>query len=312
VNDRVYVLGAGAIGLALAAYLKLENRDVVLVRTSRDDVAEKEANISILAAEDEEIDVQVNMISLEKIEHLDGIVVIAAKSYANEMIAEKLTKKKTQSPIVVMQNGLGVEEPFLSAGFSEIYRCVLYSTSQRIEEHMVRFRPISDSPIGIVRGNEQSLQKLVEALHTPGFPFSTEKKIQEKVWQKTTLNSVFNSICPLLEVDNGIFHRNDEVAQIALEIIKECISVASAIGIKLDVGQLRLQMLAISRAADGQFISTLQDIRNNRETEMKSLNMEIVRIAEEQEPRVQVDKTKLLGEMILLKSEISRRSNEVL
>jgi 2-dehydropantoate 2-reductase len=89
--------------------------------------------------------------------------------------------------------------------------------------------------------------------------------------------------------------------------MKECIVVASAIGIKLDIEQLRQQMLTISRTADGQFISTLQDIRNRRETEIKSLNMEIVRIANEQDPKIQVDKTRLLGEMILLKSEISRK-----
>ncbi|MHA1925061.1 MAG: ketopantoate reductase family protein [Candidatus Thorarchaeota archaeon] len=306
-NNRVYVLGAGAIGLALAAHLELEKRDVILVRTSRDDVAEDMMTIAMLTAEDEEIEVQVRMISLEKIELLDGIVVIVAKSYANELIAEKLLKRETQSPLVVMQNGLGVEQSFLERGFSEIYRCILFATSQKLGENHIRFRPITSSPIGIIKGNKQSLLRVIETLHTPSFPFSAETKIQEMIWQKVILNSVFNSICPLLEVDNGIFYRNDEVSQIAIEIMKECIVVASAIGIKLDIEQLRQQMLTISRTADGQFISTLQDIRNRRETEIKSLNMEIVRIANEQDPKIQVDKTRLLGEMILLKSEISRK-----
>jgi 2-dehydropantoate 2-reductase len=295
--------------MALAAHLNLENREVILVRTSRDDVVEDVITISMITADDEITEVQAKMISLEKIEHLDGIVVIAAKSYANELIAEKLTKRKIRSPIVVMQNGLGVEQPFLNGGFSEIYRCILFATSQKLEEHHIRFRPVTTSPIGVIKGNDQTLQEIVKTLHTPDFPFSAETKIQEMIWQKAILNSVFNSICPLLEVDNGIFHRDEEVTRIALEIIEECISVASAIGVKLDVEQILQQMLTISRAADGQFISTLQDIRNKRETEMKSLNMEIVRIADEQIPRIQVDKTRLLGEMILLKSEISRKKS---
>ncbi|MFW9768605.1 MAG: ketopantoate reductase family protein, partial [Candidatus Thorarchaeota archaeon] len=162
-----------------------------------------------------------------------------------------------------------------------------------------------------IKGSEQSLLKIVEVLNTPGFPFSTENNIQEKIWQKAILNSVFNSICPLLEVDNGIFHRNDEVTQIALEIMEECIEVAAGIGIKLDIEQLKQQMLTISKRADGQYISTLQDILNGRQTEIDSMNMEIARIAEEQTPRVNVDKTRLLGELILLKSKILRKTKGV-
>ena len=37
------------------------------------------------------------------------------------------------------------------------------------------------------------------------FPFRTEEQIERKVWKKAILNAVFNSICPLLGIDNGIF-----------------------------------------------------------------------------------------------------------
>lgn len=310
-KNRVFVLGAGAIGLALAVHLKLDGRDTVLVRTSIDDFEEEMIPISLITLEDRLINVNVRTVSLERLEHLDGIIVITAKSYANETIATKLGKKTKQSPIVVMQNGLGVEQPFIDAGYAEIYRCILFVTSQMNGEYQIRYRPITTSLIGVIKGSEQSLLKIVEVLNTPGFPFSAENNIQEKIWQKAILNSVFNSICPLLEVDNGIFHRNDEVTQIALEIMEECIEVAAGIGIKLDIEQLKQQMLTISKRADGQYISTLQDILNGRQTEIDSMNMEIARIAEEQTPRVNVDKTRLLGELILLKSKILRKTKGV-
>ncbi len=305
-NDRVFILGAGAIGMALAVHLELENRDVVLVRTSRDDVAEEERTISMMTIKDDLVKVDVKTISLEKLEYLDGIIVNAAKSYANEMIAKKIRKKTIQAPIVVMQNGLGVEQPFIDAGFTEIYRCILFVTSQKSEEYQIRYRPITVSPIGVIKGSEKNLLKIVELMNTPGFPFTAEEEIQEKIWQKAILNSVYNSICPLLEIDNGIFHRDNEVTQLALEVMEECIAIAAATGIKLDIEQLKQQMLTISKLSDGQYISTLQDILNGRETEIDSLNMEIARIAEGHTPRLQVEKTRLLGEMILLKSEISR------
>ncbi|MFW9770210.1 MAG: ketopantoate reductase family protein, partial [Candidatus Thorarchaeota archaeon] len=173
-KNRVFVLGAGAIGLALAVHLKLDGRDTVLVRTSIDDFEEEMIPISLITLEDRLINVNVRTVSLERLEHLDGIIVITAKSYANETIATKLGKKTKQSPIVVMQNGLGVEQPFIDAGYAEIYRCILFVTSQMNGEYQIRYRPITTSLIGVIKGSEQSLLKIVEVLNTPGFPFSTE------------------------------------------------------------------------------------------------------------------------------------------
>jgi 2-dehydropantoate 2-reductase len=305
VNQRLFILGGGAIGMALVVHLEQQGHDVILVRTSKNDIAEEEITISMETVTGEIIKTKSKMTSLDSLKELNGIAVVTAKSYGNEVIAAELNKKRIQSPIVVMQNGLGVERPYLDAGFSEVYRCVLFSTSQKMGEYNIRFIPVTVSPIGIIRGNIQSLGRIVESLNTPGFQFSVEANIHEKIWQKTILNSVFNSICPILEVDNGIFHRDDEVTQVALEIMGECISVASVVGITLDIDQLQQQMLAISKVADSQFISTLVDIRNNRETEIDSLNLEIARIAEKQEPIIPIDKTKLLGKMILLKSRLS-------
>ncbi|MFW9793450.1 MAG: ketopantoate reductase family protein, partial [Candidatus Thorarchaeota archaeon] len=305
-SDRVFVLGAGAIGLALAVHLSNHDREVILLRTSRDDIEKSEVLISMIDADDEIITAQVEMTSLEKVETLDGLVVITAKAFANEIIAKSLGKRKLQSPIVVMQNGLGVEQPFIEAGVPEIYRCILFVTSQKRDDYLIRFRPITQSPIGVIRGDSQGVKRVVDVLHTTGFPFSVEEKIQERIWEKVILNSAYNSICPLLEVDNGIFQRSEEVTHIALEVIEECILVAAAVGINLEIEQLKQRLLAISRAADGQNISTLEDILNGRETEIKSLNFEISRIADEQVPKIPVKMTRLLGELVQLKSMISR------
>jgi 2-dehydropantoate 2-reductase len=246
-----------------------------------------------------------NMISLSKVEELNGLIVITTKSYANKILALKLLKKKINSPLVVMQNGLGVEDPFIKKDFSEIYRCILFATSQTLDENFIQYKPVAPSPIGIIKGTNHNLQKIVALLDTPGFQFTEEGQIQEKIWQKAIINSVFNSICPLLEIDNGIFCRNEDVTQIATEIIKECLTVASVSGINLSADQLLQQVLKISELSNGQFISTLQDIRNKKETEIYSLNLEIARIAEKLDLKTHIEKTELLGRLILIKSEIN-------
>ena len=46
-TGRIYILGSGAIGLPLAAYLASDGRSVVAVRTSRNDVSKDTIAISV-------------------------------------------------------------------------------------------------------------------------------------------------------------------------------------------------------------------------------------------------------------------------
>ena len=64
--------------------------------------------------------------------------------------------------------------------------------------------------------------------------------------------------------------------------------------------------MSISRGSQGVLISTLQDIKSGKETEIETLNLAVARIASELEPRVEVTKTELLGKMTLLKSCLRR------
>lgn len=297
--ETIYILGSGAIGFALAANLAHAGRDVIAVRTSRDDI-DKTTLPVVVGMTENQIKASIETISLSKLSHLKGILVVTAKSYANEAIAAQLRGKTVDSPIILLQNGVGVETPFLNADFSQVYRCVLYATSQAASENEFRFRPITTSPIGIIRGNEAGLNRCISALHTDGFPFRAEADIQREVWKKAIINAVFNSICPLLEVDNGIFIRDESVREMASEIIQECVMLIEKLKVNLTQTEIMEQLLAISKRSDGQLISTLQDIQAGRQTEIESLNLEIARIAASMQ--MELPKTELLGRMILAKS----------
>lgn len=243
----------------------------------------------------------VETISLSRLTSLEGTLVIAAKSYANEAIAGELKAKAATGPVVIMQNGVGVEKPFLDAGFSPVYRCIVYATSQATSEYDFTFSPITSSPIGVVRGEGSGLEKCVEALATSGFPFHPEANIQRETWKKAIINAVFNSICPLLEVDNGVFARDQETADLARELVGECVTLMDRLGIELSEGELMEQIMRISRGS-GLFISTLQDIRNSRRTEIESLNLAIARIAASLRPPLHLPRVEVLGRVVLAKS----------
>ena len=300
-KQTVYILGSGAVGFPLAAYLANAGRAVVAVRTSRSDIPRGPATVSVQNGA-HRISTPVETVSLAGLETIDGIIVIAVKSYANPAIARALKDKAATGPIVILQNGLGVEAPFVDAGFGPVYRCVLYVTAQPVSEYDFIFRPVTASPIGIVSGERPGLQQCVEALSTDGFPFRVEENIQRETWKKAIINAVFNSICPLLDVDNGIFVRSEEAAGLAREVIGECLTVTDRMELGLSERELMEQLLLISKRSDGQLISTLQDIRSGRQTEIEFLNLEIARVAASMQPRVDLPKVELLGKMIVARS----------
>lgn len=305
-KETIYILGSGAVGFPLAAYLTNAGRSVVAVRTGRNDVPKSMIHVTVQDASSR-VTAPIETISLSNLARLDGTVVITTKSYTNQAIADLLKEKKADGPLVIMQNGVGVERPFLDAGFAAVTRCVLYVTSQPTSEFQFSFRPINASPIGIVKGSEAVLVKCVEQLNTNAFPFRAEANIQKEIWKKAIINSVFNSICPLLEVDNGVFVRNEEVANLARQLVKECIAVTDRLKLNLSESEVMQQIMRIS-AGSKQLISTLQDIRNGRRTEIESLNLEIARLAASQEPPLSLPRTELLGKMILAKSVLHRRA----
>jgi 2-dehydropantoate 2-reductase len=300
-KQTIYVLGCGAVGFPLAAYLSNVGRNVVAVRTSRKDIAKGAITIDVHNGANC-LSIPVETASLSKLTHLDGTLVITAKSYANQAIAQELKDKAATGPIVIMQNGVGVEKPFIEANFSPIYRCILYVTSQAASEYDFSFRPVTPSPIGVINGSQSGLKKCIEDLTTDNFPFRAEANIQRETWKKAIINSVFNSICPLLEVDNGIFARDKETANLAKEVVMECLMLTGRLEIELSINELMDQIMQISKHSDGQLISTLQDIRSSRQTEIEFLNLEIARVAAALQPRLSLPRTELLGKLILAKS----------
>jgi 2-dehydropantoate 2-reductase len=125
VNSTVYILGAGAIGKALAVFLSNAHRNVMLVRTSIDHYAMREESCTVELHDGSSLQASVPTCALAELSALEGIIVLANKAHANEAIAKKLMNKTGNSPLIVMQNGLDVEKSFLENFDTVLSMCVV-------------------------------------------------------------------------------------------------------------------------------------------------------------------------------------------
>jgi 2-dehydropantoate 2-reductase len=126
--NRFYILGAGAIGLSLAVHLVRQGRQVTAVRTSVVDQPRQNIEITLQHDGGQRIMAPIETVSLSQMNQMDGMIVVAAKAYANQHIATTLKPLIGSSPIVLLQNGLGVEQPYSDLLFSHIFRCILYGS----------------------------------------------------------------------------------------------------------------------------------------------------------------------------------------
>lgn len=298
-KPEIYIIGSGAIGKALAVFLKQEKRQVKLVRGSVDNIPNIMQNISIIG-KDETFQQEIAITAFSNLSVINGIVLITTKTFANDDIAKKLKEIEGNFSVILLQNGLNIERPFKN--FEKIYRCVLLSTSQVTGNNEITFKTVTASPIGNLEGKNGGLDALINQINTPHFEFRSESNIVKYVWNKTIVNCAFNAICPLLETDNGIFQRNPDAEKLAKVVIKECVSLAKIQGVFLDENEIQENLILISQKSNGQFISTYMDILNQRRTEIESLNLEIARLADEIGQPELVNNTRLLGQLIQLKS----------
>ena len=226
----VFIIGNGVIGKALAVALAVNGKNVTILRGSVDEPGFYRESIRVETG-NEVFEAEINIGSISNYEQLEGLILLTNKSFGNGQLATKLKGRALSSSIVFLQNGLDIESPFVDAGFSDLYRCVLFTTSESAAKNQVRFKPVALSPIGSINGTEEGLATIVAQINTSIFSFRAEPDIQPVIWKKAISNCVFNSVCPLLEVDNGIFYRDGAALKIGKKVIRECLSVARALGI---------------------------------------------------------------------------------
>jgi 2-dehydropantoate 2-reductase len=116
-EQAIFIVGNGAIGKALAVFLKLQGKNVIILRGSVDDGSTTVEKIRVILSDMTLLEAEIEISTLSSFHSLDGVVVLTNKSFGNPDLAEALRPKINSSPLVILQNGLGVEQVFTDQFF---------------------------------------------------------------------------------------------------------------------------------------------------------------------------------------------------
>jgi 2-dehydropantoate 2-reductase len=300
--DRLAVLGAGAIGSTIGAYLTRAGREVTLIDPWAAHVEAMQRNGLKVTAQDEEFTVRVKAVHLGDVcglrERFDAVL-LAVKSYDSVWTAQFIAPYLAPGGVLVSaQNSINEDWLAPIIGYTRTLGCVVTLGAGLYEPgHVLR----SSSPsrpsfaLGELSGMITPRVQALATLLGPVGPARVTANLWGERWAKLILNSMGNALAGITGLNSAELRASPDVFAITVRIAAEALQVAGQSGVQveplggippqayLDAGrgegreELRQTWMDRGRALGTGRPSLLQDVMKGRRTEVDDLNGYVVR-----------------------------------
>lgn len=290
---KLLILGAGAVGLSLAARLSAHCDVHAVCRKRHADIINAngftmsgiwgDGKFRFSASTDIPDDYEFDY------------CLITSKSIQTRELCEQYRHLLKGKECVSFQNGIGNEE--VIAGFTDrvIGGTIITGFEWRGDASVEV--TVEAGPIRLGRfpeGSDPQVENLVSLFQQAGLNVEGSDRIRSNLWAKTLYNCALNPLGAILDVPYGKLAERHAWRSIE-DVIHEAFAVCSAEHVDLpwDSAEAYLEYLKTVQlpATAGHHSSMLQDIRNGRETEIDFINGAIVRLGEKHGVATPVNQT---------------------
>ena len=275
----IWIVGAGAVGLHLAARLAPVRPVTLVARGPR--AAALAEGFALVGAEELRARVPVVDVAGEWAPPAGAHVLVAVKA---TQLAEALTSVAPRlapgQALGLCQNGLGVAA--LASGLAPTARPLRVACW--LGAHLAA--PTTVRVAGVFQlelaGDESDvladMSDLQAALTAAGYPVARAASIAACEWRKSLWNLAVSGPCALMGEPNGAILDSPPLHAIARALFAEARAVAAAEGVTLADEDLE-RVFVSTRSTRANFNAMLQDLRRGAPTEVPFLNAEVVRLA---------------------------------
>ncbi|MCZ6544531.1 MAG: ketopantoate reductase family protein [Chloroflexi bacterium] len=279
---RIAIIGAGAMGVSLAALTSSHIPTVLVIRNPQRAAQVREYGVRMegrLQAEGRP-EVAPDIDALAEIHPID-LVVIATKTTAIPEVCAAMRPHLRELPFLLSyQNGIEPAHTIMKMlGTPRVVRMVLNYGAALVDDEDGPWRvevALHQPPHYIGGEGEESFAfagALAPVLSAMGFPTKFVEDLDVPVWQKGVLNGASNPVAALVQAPLGELLASPAEPLIE-RLLDEGIAVAQASGIELGV-DYREEMLALMRSGPTHVPSMAEDVIRGRATEITQLNVQI-------------------------------------
>lgn len=306
-HPPVYIIGAGAIGLYLAAHLS-HVTDVVLV--ARGPRAEQLAAEGFELAGADAGAYRLPVVTLDaKLEiPAEALVIVATKATDLEKLVSPLNAiLHPAQPVALVQNGLGVHKfarTYLPQAALVRMTCWVGVALEGARRAVVAGAPLFELGVGDTR-SEAAAAALLQLLNAANLRARAGGSVAEVEWRKALLNLAVSGICSVVDERNGAILESPELREVVDDLLAEAIPVAAAEGVALGAEDVERVYTALQNTREN-WNAMLQDLRRGAVTEMAFLNAAVDRLARRHGMRAPVNATiaRLIGHIARRRSRM--------
>lgn len=217
---RVFIIGAGAVGLLTASYLCEAGHAVtVIARQAEQAEAINKKGVTRYNIKGEQQTFNIKATTQLNIAK-DSIVIIATKYSALQSIYPLLAAMSAEIPLLFLQNGLAHYEEVLQLPHEHITFGSAQFGAQKSGHATIFHRGEGVLKLAIARGDERVVT-LFETLKNEAFYAKREQEAERMLLEKALLNCFINPLTALLEVKNGQLIRNEHALFLLKQLYKE-------------------------------------------------------------------------------------------
>ena len=299
---RIGILGVGAIGGVISAYLARAKYEITLIDLWPENVqCINEKGLKITSFEEEFIvkPKALHLGELSRTRPQFDVVILSLKSYDTAWASKFIEPHIAPGGYVVSaQNSINEDTIASVLGWSKVIGCVLtFGAGMYTAGHVERTSSIErpaftiGEPSGLAT---KRLKQLAEIMSSCGITKITNNLWGER-WAKLATNSMSNALAGLTGLKSVELRQNSEIRTLSIEIASELVNVGSALGVDIEkIGMVPANLFPqalendeIKKKVDGLIIdagktigtgrpSLAQDLLKGRSTEVDYLNGYIV------------------------------------
>lgn len=274
------VVGAGALGGLYAALLAHAGCSVsILGRPWMVEAVRRQGGLRVCGKLNLKVGIEG---AYESPSRLEGekfdLILLTVKAYqaASAALQAAPLAFPRETPILCLQNGIGVEEEVARVlpPAIPVVRGVSFCGAYVEEPGLVKCTGMGRT---VLADGLEAVGRLADRLREIGLEAKLEKNIEAVVWVKTLVNAGINPFGALTGLRNGELLEVEGIPEAMAETVREGVRVAEGEGVNLPEDPVRLTFQT-ARATAQNYNSMLQDVKRGRRTEIDYINGALARI----------------------------------
>jgi len=280
--QKIYVLGAGAVGCYFGGMLARAGQDITLIGRAERAQAINELGLEMDCQSFQEV-VSINASDDLSILADADLVLLSVKSLDTEKTIQAIASiLPSHGAILSLQNGVTNVDITTKWISNPVYAAVVYVATGMLGHRTMKHHGRGELYIGSLQPAQEQDQENLAAICTlfegAHVPCSIAQHIKKDMWLKFLVNCSYNAVSGIGQITYGEMVRIPEILQQIEHITEEFLAVAKAEGVLISEAEAVEANALIASTMVTQRSSTAQDLARGKKTEIDFLNGYIVEL----------------------------------